>query len=59
MDDKKIVCNCMEITYGQIVKAIKDKGCKTFEDIQRETEAGTVCGCCEDDINDIIKEHVK
>ena len=49
----------MEITYGQIVKAINEKGCKTFEDIQRETEAGTVCGCCEDDINDIIKEHVK
>lgn len=49
----------MEITYSQIVKAINEKGCKTFEDIQRETEAGTVCGCCEDDINDIIKKHTK
>ena len=58
MDDK-ILCTCRKITYRQIVKAINEKGCKTFEDIQRETEAGTVCGCCEDDINDIIKKHTK
>jgi bacterioferritin-associated ferredoxin len=44
----------MEVTRCQIEAAIKEKGCKTFEDIQRETEAGTVCGGCEDDIQDII-----
>lgn len=48
----------MEVTRGQIVAAIKEKGCKTFEDIQRETEAGTVCGSCEDDINDILNEEL-
>jgi bacterioferritin-associated ferredoxin len=52
--DNEIVCNCMEVTRCQIEAAIKEKGCKTFEDIQRETEAGTVCGGCEDDIQDII-----
>lgn len=48
----------MEVTRGQIIKAIKDKGCKTFEDVQNETEAGTVCGCCEDDIQEILKDYV-
>ncbi len=48
----------MEVTRGQIVAAIKEKGCKTFEDIQVETEAGTVCGACEDDIQDILDEHL-
>ena len=54
--DNKIICNCMEVTHGQIVAAIKEKGCKTLEDIQRETEACTVCGGCEDDIQDILSE---
>jgi len=49
----------MQITRGQIVSAIKEKGCKTFEDIQRETEAGTVCGGCEDDIQSILNEFLK
>ncbi|MDD2196789.1 MAG: (2Fe-2S)-binding protein [Bacteroidales bacterium] len=54
----EIICNCMEVTHGQIVDAIKEKNCKTFEDIQVETEAGTVCGACEDHIQDILDEHL-
>ena len=57
--DSEIICNCMEITRGQIVAAIKEKGCKTVEDIQRETEACTVCMSCENDIQDIINEHIQ
>ena len=51
-----IVCRCMGVTKQEIVDAIKNEGCKTFEDIQRVTEAGTVCGGCEEDINEIIEE---
>lgn len=57
--DEDIICNCMQISRGQIIAAIKEKGCKTFEDIQRETEAGTVCGGCEDDIQSILNEFSK
>ncbi len=56
--DNEIICNCMEVTHGQIIKAIREKGCKTFEDIQNETEAGTVCGACEDDIQDILNKEL-
>jgi bacterioferritin-associated ferredoxin len=52
----ELICNCMDIYRSQIVAAIKEKGCKTFEDIQNETEAGTVCGSCEDSIQDILNE---
>lgn len=55
MNDKT-VCTCMGVTRQEIINAIKEKGCKTFEDIQRETEAGTVCGGCEGEINEILKE---
>lgn len=51
-----IICNCMQISRGEIIAAIKEKGAKTFEDIQNATEAGTVCGGCQDDIEDIIAE---
>jgi NAD(P)H-nitrite reductase large subunit len=48
----------MDVYRSQIVTAIKEKGCKTLEDIQRETEACTVCMSCEDDIQDILNEHI-
>mgnify|MGYP000980926995 CR=1 FL=1 len=53
----EIICHCMEVTRGQILAAIQTKGCKTFADIQRETEAGTVCGTCEEAIQEILDEH--
>lgn len=54
----EIICNCMGITHGEIVTTIKEKGYKTFKDIQNETEAGTVCGRCEDDIQEILDEYL-
>ncbi|MDX9770707.1 MAG: (2Fe-2S)-binding protein [Tenuifilaceae bacterium] len=56
--DNEIICTCMEVTRGQIVAAINEKGCKTLEDIQNETEACTVCMSCEDDIQDILDEEL-
>lgn len=55
MDNDEIICNCMQITRGEIIEAIK-AGKHTIEEIGDETEAGTVCGSCHDDIEDIIKE---
>ncbi len=54
MEDR-IVCDCMGITYGTIKQAIEN-GAKTLDDIKEETGAGTVCGVCEDDIQEIIDE---
>lgn len=56
MENDDIVCNCMQITKGEIIKAIKDGNLKTIDEIGEETEAGTVCGSCQDDIEEILKE---
>ena len=49
------VCRCKNVTLGEIIHAIKEKGVKTIEDIGKITDAGTACGCCkskEDDFGD-------
>lgn len=56
MEEDVEICNCLSIMKSEIVKAIKDKGLKTVEEVQDETNAGTVCGSCIPDIEDILKE---
>ncbi|PVZ08346.1 (2Fe-2S)-binding protein [Porphyromonas loveana] len=52
----EIICHCNEITRGEIEKAIKEKGLKTVDEVGEATEAGTVCGSCQDDIQAILDE---
>jgi bacterioferritin-associated ferredoxin len=54
-----IVCNCMGVTRQEIENAIKNEGCDTLEKIQDKLEAGTVCGVCVDDIEEILAETLK
>ncbi|MBB3188667.1 (2Fe-2S)-binding protein [Microbacter margulisiae] len=57
MEEKDIlICTCNEIYKSTIVKAIREKGLKTVEEVGEETTAGTVCGQCQDDIQDILNE---
>lgn len=55
MEDQ-IICNCNQISKDTIVKAIKEKGLKTVEEVGVATEAGIVCGGCQDDIQAILDE---
>ncbi len=56
MDNDIEICHCNNIMKSEIVKAIKEKGLKTVEEVQEETTAGTTCGGCIPDIEDILKE---
>ncbi len=56
MDRNEIICNCMQVTRGEIIDAIKDKGLQTVMEVGDETEAGTACGSCVEDIEKILKE---
>ncbi|MDX9727027.1 MAG: (2Fe-2S)-binding protein [Bacteroidales bacterium] len=56
MEDDIIICNCNEIYKGEIVKAIREKGLKTVDEVGEATTAGTVCGGCQDDIQAILDE---
>jgi bacterioferritin-associated ferredoxin len=50
------ICHCNGILKSEIVKAIKEKGLTTVEEVQDATTAGTPCGSCIPDIEDILKE---
>lgn len=52
--DDIVICNCNEIYKSEIVKAINEKGLKTVEEVGEVTSAGTVCGQCQDDIQEIF-----
>jgi len=57
MTEDSIICNCNDISRVTIVDAIKDKKLKTEEAVGDETKAGTVCGGCSSDIQEILDEH--
>jgi bacterioferritin-associated ferredoxin len=56
MENDVVICNCNEIFRSEIIKAIKEKGLTTVEEVGEVTTAGTVCGQCQDDILEIPNE---
>lgn len=58
MDMDKVVCYCMGVTNG-VVKAAVDAGANTFEDVQAETGASSVCGACMENVQRLVDFFVK
>ncbi len=56
MEEDIVICSCNEIYKSQIVDAIKNNGLTTVEQVGDITTAGTVCGQCLDDIQNILDE---
>jgi nitrite reductase (NADH) large subunit len=46
MADSAEVCGCNGVTKGTIVKAIKEKGLFTLDDVKKHTKAASSCGSC-------------
>jgi len=46
MSDEMEVCGCNGVRKGEIVKAIKDKGLFTIDDVKKHTKAASSCGSC-------------
>ena len=53
MNLDKIVCNCLNITNGDIKKAVCS-GASTLEEVQEITGAASICGICSDDVQRLI-----
>lgn len=49
------LCHCRNVETEKVFTNIKD-GCFTVEDVSRATKAGTGCGSCRKDIEDLIKQ---
>lgn len=52
----EIICHCFDVSREEIEKAIKEKGLKTVDEVGEETSAGTGCGGCVDQIQEILDE---
>ena len=46
MTDEMEICGCNGVCKGSIVKAIKEKGLFTLEDVRKHTKASSSCGSC-------------
>ena len=46
MADDAEVCGCNGVCKGAIVKAIKEKGLFTLDDVRKHTKASSSCGSC-------------
>ena len=56
MEEDIVICSCNDIYKSQIVDAIKNNGLTTVEQVGEITTAGTVCGQCLDDIQNLLDE---
>ena len=54
MTDEMEVCGCNGISKGTIVKAIKEKGLFTIEDVRKHTKASGSCGSCSGLVEQIL-----
>lgn len=55
MSENRVICHCMDIDYLTIKEAIAN-GATTVEEIQEATGAGTACGGCITEIEEILAE---
>ena len=53
-EEGKLVCKCFGVTDAQIIRAIRENGLKTVEEITNYTKAGGACGECLDEIGEIL-----
>lgn len=54
MDSNEVICNCNNVTRGDIEKAVKEKGLKDVKEVSAYLKAGVFCGACLDDIKAIV-----
>ena len=54
-----IVCNCKQVSLGEVIFAIKEKGAKTLDNLEGLTDAGSSCGCCKSNEDDIGEQKME
>lgn len=56
--DSAIVCNCTQVSRGQLGQAVRD-GCKTVSELTTSTSAGTTCGSCSTLLSELLGAQVE
>ncbi|MBT3272442.1 MAG: iron-sulfur cluster assembly scaffold protein [Spirochaetales bacterium] len=55
-EEAVIICQCMNVTDKDIEAAVKD-GARTYADLQHRTKAGTVCGQCRQESEELLHQY--
>ncbi len=58
MNSDDVICSCLGVTAGMIKEAV-ESGARTYEEVKEATGAGSVCGACENDVQNVIDEVLK
>jgi nitrite reductase (NADH) large subunit len=58
MSDEMEVCGCNGVCKGTIVKAIKEQGLFTLDDVRKHTKASSSCGSCTGLVEQILSSTV-
>lgn len=56
-NDEKIICNCFSVSEKDIIKAIKEQGAKTLDDIKQINYAGGGCARCVPNIKILLDKY--
>lgn len=56
MADDKTLCFCIGLTEKEVREAIISKNLKTVEEVGEATKAGTGCGGCQPNIQQLLDE---
>ena len=58
-EEGRLVCKCFNVTDATIIRAIRENGLKTAEDVTAFTKAGGGCGDCRDEIAEILEAELR
>lgn len=58
MAQGEVVCECFGVTDMEVIRAIKESGLRSVEEITNFTKAGGGCGKCEDKLREILRNTV-
>jgi NifU-like protein len=58
MAQGEVVCECFGVTDIEVIRAIKESGLRSVEEITNFTKAGGGCGKCEDKLREILRNTV-
>ncbi|KAK9708258.1 hypothetical protein K7432_009744 [Basidiobolus ranarum] len=59
LPDDAQICSCLNVTKGEIRKAIKEKNCTSVDQVKVCTKAGTGCGGCVPQVTEIFESEMK
>ena len=57
MSEERIICHCMSVSEHEILFTLKHNDTKVLDDMVQITGAGSGCGACMCEIENIIKNN--